>query len=105
VAPHPSLRQGLFATGRITLPGTTSVVVPSSAVRLDLPEPSVLALEGERAVQRKVKLGTTGDAQGQAMTEVLSGIKAGEQILTAQAGAVRSGTLVQRPAASASATR
>ncbi|WP_396270221.1 efflux RND transporter periplasmic adaptor subunit [Ideonella sp.] len=105
VAPHPSLRQGLFATGRITLPGTTSVVVPSSAVRLDLPEPSVLALEGERAVQRKVKLGTTGDAQGQAMTEVLSGVKAGEQILTAQAGAVRSGTLVQRPAASASATR
>lgn len=105
VAPHPSLRQGLFATGRITLPGATSLVVPSSAVRLDLPEPSVLVLEGERAVQRKVKLGATGDAQGQAVTEVLSGVKAGEQVLTAQAGAVRSGTLVQRPAATASATR
>lgn len=104
VAPHPSLRQGLFATGRITLPGTTSVMVPSSAVRLDLPEPSLLVLEGERAVQRKVTLGATGEAQGLAVTEVLSGVKAGESVLTAQAGAVRSGTLVQRPAASASSS-
>lgn len=105
VAPHPSLRQGLFATGRISLPDTTNVVVPSSAVRLDLPEPSLLVLEGERAVQRKVTLGATGEAQGQAVTEVLNGVKAGEWVLTAQAGAVRSGTVVQRPAASASSPR
>lgn len=105
LAPHPGLRQGLFATGRITLPGATTLAVPSTAVRLDLAEPSLLVLEGDRAVQRKVKLGATGEAQGQAMTEILSGLKAGEHVLTAQAGAVRSGTLVQRPAASASSSR
>ncbi|TDM09337.1 MAG: efflux transporter periplasmic adaptor subunit [Ideonella sp. MAG2] len=99
IAPHPGLRQGLFASGRITLPGAAALVVPSTAIRLDLPEPSLLVLEGQRVIQRKVTLGNSGEAQGVALTEVLSGLKAGEQVLTAQAGAVRSGTLVKPPSA------
>lgn len=100
--PHPALRQGLFAQGQIELGQQSALAVPSSAIRRDQPQPYLLVLEGDQARQRSVSLGLSGQADGVAMTQILSGVREGEQVLAAQAGAVRSGTLVRLPQAVAS---
>ena len=99
--PHPALRQGLFAQGQIELGQQRALAVPSSAIRRDQPQPYLLVLEGDQARQRSVSLGLSGQAGGVAMTQILSGVREGEQVLAAQAGAVRSGTLVRLPQAAA----
>lgn len=99
--PHPALRQGLFAQGQIELGQQRALAVPSSAIRRDQPQPYLLVLEGDQARQRSVSLGPSGQAGGVAMTQILSGVREGERVLAAQAGAVRSGTLVRLPQAAA----
>lgn len=100
VDPQPALRQGLFAQGRVDA-GTRQVLsLPASAVRRDQPQPYVLALEGDRALQRNLSLGQTGlSDQGEELVEIAGGLNAGAVVLAGRAGAVPPGTPVRRTAA------
>ena len=98
VAAHPALRQGLFARGRVDLAQQSVLALPSTALRIDQPQPYVLLLEGDRVVQRRVQTGASGQADGVAMTAITQGLREGDQVLAAQAGLVREGTRVRRPA-------
>lgn len=102
VQPHPALRQGLFATGRIDLEQRQALVVPESAVHTDQAEPYVLTIEpqagagrGLRVVQRRVRLGAHGRVGDLACVELLSGVAPGAQLLAASVGLVPDGTPVR----------
>lgn len=101
VAPHPALRQGLFARGQMAAGRLTALAVPTSAIRIDQPQPYVLLLSGDRVVHRTVQTGAQGQAEGQAMTAITAGLRDGDRLLSAQAGLVRDGTLVRLPGATA----
>ncbi len=107
--PQPGLRQGLFARGAIELQRQTALAVPVSAVRVDQARPYVLVVEGKKAVQRAVTLGTRGDATfgttAEAAIEIASGLAAGDAVLRGSVGTVRDGTSVHvaTPASAASA--
>ncbi|MEN9418705.1 MAG: hypothetical protein RI988_2325 [Pseudomonadota bacterium] len=90
--PHPALRQGLFATGRIEVERRRALAVPAAAVRTDRPRPYVLRLEGERVAARTVSLGARAEIDGVAWVEVSEGLAAGEQLLAGSAGAVPEGS-------------
>jgi len=96
VAPHPALRQGLFARGNVELTVRRALVVPAGAVRFDQTRPYVLALEGGRAVEHQVTLGQRGDAelggQREAAIEITDGLAAGTQVLRGTVGSLRAGT-------------
>ena len=95
---QPGLRQGLFASGRIELARKSALVVPLTLVRVDQPQPYVLALDGGRVVQRSVKLGERGEAvfdpkaPATAAVELTDGVREGDTLLRGTVGAVRAGT-------------
>lgn len=103
LAPHPALRQGLFARATIELQRRTALVVPASAVRFDRARPYVLALEGGFAVERPVALGQQGEApidgRPEAAIEIAEGLAAGATVLRGTVGALRPGTRIVRAAA------
>lgn len=96
LAPHPALRQGLFAQGRVQVAQRQALAVPSDALRLDQPTPALLVLEGGQVHRREVRTGQTGLLpDGSAATEILDGVPEGAQVLAASVGLVRDGTPVQ----------
>ena len=95
--PHPGLRQGLFATGRIEVERRRALAVPVSAVRTDRPRPYVLRLDGERVTVRTVALGVRAEVDGVSWVEVTQGLAAGDRLLAGSAGAVPEGS-AWRPA-------
>jgi hypothetical protein len=101
LAPHPALRQGLFARATIDLQRRTALVVPASAVRFDRARPYVLALEDGVAVEKPVTLGQRGEAtidgRPEAAVEITEGLAAGATVLRGSVGAMRPGTRVVRP--------
>jgi RND family efflux transporter MFP subunit len=103
LAPHPALRQGLFARATIDLQRRTALVVPASAVRLERARPYVLALEDGAAVERPVTLGQRGEApidgRPEAAVEIVEGLAAGATVLRGSVGALRPGTRIVRSAA------
>jgi membrane fusion protein, multidrug efflux system len=106
VAPHPALRQGLFARAAIDLQRKRALVVPASAVRFDQARPYVLTLENGVAVDRPVTLGERGEVEIQgrpeAAIEVTDGLAEGATVLRGSVGSLRAGTrLVLAGAASA----
>ena len=108
--PLPGLRQGLFARGSIELQKKDALVAPLSVVRVDQARPYVLRVEGGKALQRTVELGTRGQAQidgrVESAVELTSGAAAGDTLLRASAGALRAGTSVKLavPSVAASAS-
>ena len=102
--PAPDLRQGLFARGRIELERRDTLVVPTSAVRVDQAAPYVLVARDGRIVQVEVKPGQRGEAAFGAGTaaepaiEIVSGLQRGETVLRGTVGALRGGTVVKLPA-------
>lgn len=98
VDPHPGLRQGLFASGRIDLARQTTLAVPTELVRIDQPQPYVLALNQGRVVSRPVVQGVRGEAlftpPGRLVSavELKQGVAEGDVLLRGVVGAVRSGT-------------
>ncbi|MBK7614006.1 MAG: efflux RND transporter periplasmic adaptor subunit [Vitreoscilla sp.] len=112
IAPHPALRQGLFAQGRADAGTREALAVPASAVRRDQPQPYVLTTEANLAQQRTVKLGVAGlSDQGEDLLEITQGLAAGTEVLAGRVGTVRPGTPLRRaataanPASPASAAR
>lgn len=88
-----SLLAGLFATGRV-LTGTSRevVLVPASALRNTGAESSVWVVANNRLVERKVSVGERDETRNQ--VAVLSGLQAGEQVITAP-GNLKQGTPVR----------
>ena len=106
VTPHPSLRNGLFARGWISLDKRNALVLPLSAVRSDQAKPYAIRINQGRTEQRMLSLGTRGQSDGVAVVEILAGLAEGDQVLAASAGLVPAGALLKMPplaAASASA--
>lgn len=106
LAPHPALRQGLFARGTIELERRPALLVPLSAVRNDQAQPYALRLEGTRVTQRSLELGPRGLAGTDEVLEVLSGLDDGDRVLAGSLGAVRDGATVRVavPAAASAAS-
>lgn len=95
--PHPALRQGLFARGRIELERRRALLLPQSALRSDQAEPYVLKLDGTRVVQRVLGTGMRGQSGSVEAVEVLRGLSDGDRVLAGSVGSVRDGTAVRLP--------
>lgn len=100
VAPHPALRQGLFAQGKLDLSREDAVVLPRAAVRAGATGPFVQALRGTRIEHLPVTLGTGGRIDGDAapMIAIASGVQPGERVLRDTIGLLRPGTVVDTAA-------
>lgn len=110
LAPHPGLRQGLFAKGNIELQRRSALVAPMSAVRIDQARPYVLAVVDGKVAQKTVALGARGEASlgagRESVVELTEGIDAGSTLLRGTVGQLREGTPVTlATAAAASAAR
>ena len=110
LAPHPGLRQGLFAKGTIELQRRSALVAPVSAVRIDQAKPYVLAVVDGKVVQKTVTLGARGEATlgsgRESVVELSEGLAAGSTLLRGTVGQLREGTPVSvSTAAAASAAR
>ena len=107
VEPNAALRQGLFASGRISLATQKALAVPVDAVRIDGARPYVLELQGERVRHRTVTLGLRGEAEGRAMVAIEPAdgapLPASTLLLSGAAGLVRDGTAARAPGAAAAA--
>ena len=99
--PHPALRQGLFARGRVELERQRVLTVPTNAVRVDRAKPYVLALEGTRVTERAVELGLRGEVAGVESVQVTQGLNEGARVLAGTVGAVMDGTPWRTKAAAA----
>ncbi len=95
------VRAGLFVQGALSLDKRSNVlVVPINALREAAGRNFVYILEGERLAERDIKLGAR-DENGQAsngsegVIEVISGLKAGEQIVGVNLGTLRPGITVK----------
>ncbi|HEX6559771.1 MAG TPA: efflux RND transporter periplasmic adaptor subunit [Longimicrobiales bacterium] len=84
---------GLFAEGRVTTESRPGVMVPLIAVAYDAPTPSVLRLRGGRTERVAAKLGVKDD-QSESI-EVISGVAAGDTLITGGARALAPGTRVR----------
>lgn len=110
IAPHPGLRQGLFAKGSIELQRRSALVAPVTAVRVDQARPYVLMVVDGKVVQKTVSLGARGEAQlgagRESVVELTEGVAAGATLLRGTVGQLREGTPVHlQPAAASAAAR
>lgn len=105
MAGQPGLRHGMFARGQLQLEQREGLALPTSAIRVDKAQPSVLLIADGRVRLQPVKLGVSGERDGVPVTEIVSGLSAGAQVLSASAGAVGDGmpVVIAAPAAAASA--
>jgi membrane fusion protein, multidrug efflux system len=108
VAPHPGLRDGLFARGSVELGQTSALAIPLSAVRSDQAQPYAIRVRDGIAERRVLTLGAKGrPAQGAAdggdWVDVRSGLDAGDLVLAASAGLVADGVRLKLPPGAAAA--
>jgi membrane fusion protein (multidrug efflux system) len=95
LAPHPALRQGLFARGSIELERRQALLLPLSAVRSDQAQPYSLKLQGNSVSQKTLTLGQRGRSGDTDAVEVLQGLAEGDRVLAGSLGAVRDGAVVR----------
>ena len=95
LAPHPALRQGLFARGSIELERRPALLLPLSAVRNDQAQPYALKLQGTTVLQKTLSLGQRGRSGDADAVEVLQGLAEGDRVLAGSLGAVRDGAVVR----------
>lgn len=84
---------GQFARGQITLNGSKSVIVPGTAVlnaAADGSGGSVYVIADGKLMRRPVVVGARDEATG--MIAIVSGVRAGEQVLRTPSDALRDGT-------------
>jgi len=87
--PEGVLRGGLFAQGTVSLERVEgALVVPASAVREEIGQTFVYAIEGGLVKRKNVTVGAA-DASGR--VQVLRGLAAGERIVRVNLGALRDG--------------
>lgn len=95
--PDSGLRPGMFARAEITGPTRQVVMVPASAVvfRDGAPQAFVLPPGGATGETRVAMRRLTAGARLDGMVEVTAGLTAGERVVTAGAGFLVDGDLVQ----------
>ncbi|MGY4829700.1 efflux RND transporter periplasmic adaptor subunit [Sphaerotilaceae bacterium SBD11-9] len=109
LAPHPGLRQGLFAKGSIELQRRSTLVAPVSAVRVDQARPYVLTVADGKVVPKTVTLGSRGEATlnagRESVVEITDGVSSGTTLLRGVVGQLREGTPVNLATAASSPAR
>jgi RND family efflux transporter MFP subunit len=91
------LRQGLFANGQLELQRATAMVLPRGAVRRRSDGSFVQVVRGGQVQHQAVTLGAEGQLASdlnQAVVEIKTGLKPGEQVLRESLGLVKSGSKV-----------
>jgi RND family efflux transporter MFP subunit len=91
--PNPTgvLRPGMFARAQIAAKqNTTTTMVPERAVVSVAGINKVFVVEGERAVERQVKLGIRDGS----LIEVIEGVRVGERVITSNADKLHDGMVV-----------
>jgi cobalt-zinc-cadmium efflux system membrane fusion protein len=78
VLPNPdgAWRPGLFVTAAVYDPVTVPVVVPRKAIHFEKGETIVFVVEGERFVERPVRVGHSG----RSLAEITTGLSPGERV-------------------------
>ena len=95
-------RAGLFAQGTLALDKRSNVLtIPINAVRDLAGRTFAYAIEGDKIVERDVKLGARDETKraangSEGIVEVLSGLKAGDQIIGMNLGTLRAGITVKQ---------
>ena len=93
----PSVRAGLFAQGVLAIERRTGVLaIPSGAVRDAGARTFVYAIDGDKLIERDIKLGLRDEtgAEGSRI-EVVSGLSAGDRIVATNLGSLRAGSSVR----------
>lgn len=94
--PQRALRVGMFAEAQLTLASKADVLtVPQSAIRTDGDRAFVYAIENSKLVQKPVSLGISGHDGGSGAVEIVQGLDDGAQIVRANLGNLRPGTIVK----------
>jgi RND family efflux transporter MFP subunit len=97
----PSVRAGLFAQGVLAIERRNGVLaIPSGAVRDAGARTFVYAIDGDKLIERDIKLGLRDEtgAEGSRI-EVVSGLNAGDRIVATNLGSLRAGSTVRIVAA------
>jgi len=90
---------GLFAEGRVTSERRQAIVVPATAVDTNGQSPWVLRLRDGKAERVPVRVGVRDDRSER--IEILSGVAAGDVLLSGAARAITPGTPVTLTGAAA----
>lgn len=93
IADSASLRQGLYAQGRLATGNISALALPLSAVRTDRPKPYVQVLDDSRVRHVPVDLGARGELNQQTMVAV-SGLPLGAVVLVGAVGPMLADTVV-----------
>lgn len=88
-----SLVGGLYAEGRVSSILRTTIALPEDAIDRKLLTPSIEMIESGRVVRKDVTLGIHDDKNG--VTQIISGINAGDTVLRGAAQEIALGTRVQ----------
>jgi RND family efflux transporter MFP subunit len=89
------LRGGMFAQGALTLSSVDgALAIPASAVREEIGQTFVYAIENGLVKKKNVKVGAP-DAAGR--VQVLDGLAAGERIVRVNLGSLREGVAARVP--------
>jgi len=94
--PQNQLRSGMFAEAQLILKTKTGVLaLPQNAIRKDGNGTYVYVVEGGVLARKPVTIGMSGRTSDDYMTEVLSGIDFGTQIVGTDMGSLQPGTHVR----------
>jgi membrane fusion protein (multidrug efflux system) len=78
--PEGQLRSGMYANTLLLIDEKqNTLLIPRDALTTINDQPTVYVIDGDRVEQRQVELGLTNDGQ----VEILSGVEAGETVVTA----------------------
>jgi len=89
------LRQGLYVQGQLGLAQRSVLAVPVSAVRTDKPGPYLVVIENGLVSHRPVTLGERGEANGEAMVAIKSGVPENARVVGGGIAVLREGTAVR----------
>ncbi|WP_218080698.1 efflux RND transporter periplasmic adaptor subunit [Anthocerotibacter panamensis] len=89
--PNPRLRPGMFVRAQVTLNKVNALTIPAQAVSVRNNTAQVFVLAGNQARLRTV---TVGDRSAERI-EVKTGLKSGEQVITAGGGYLKDGDVVK----------
>ena len=94
--PQNQLRSGMFAEAQLILKTKTGVLaLPQNAIRKDGNGTYVYVVEGGVLARKAVTIGMSGRTSDDYMTEVLSGIDFGTQVVGTDMGSLQPGTHVR----------
>ena len=102
VAPHASLRHGLFVQGTLQVGTVRALALPLSALRTDKPQPYLQVVNQNQVQHLNVTTGVRADLDGTPMVAI-TGVPEGSLVVDGRVGGLRAGTLVNTTARSVGA--